>query len=148
MVYRNLSKKIDRMFYFCGSIRGGLDDTKIYHELIKTIKEFGTCITEHVGELEYLEKEHLSDQEIYAKDMGWLKSSKLVVAEVSVPSTGVGYELGIAESLGLPTLVLYRSNASKRISAMVSGNAFFTVKNYTTVQEAQDHIRDFISANM
>ena len=107
------------MFYFCGSIRGGLSDTQIYHELIKTIKEYGTCLTEHVGDLQYLENEKSSDQEIWIKDMSMLKSSKLVIAEATLPSLGVGYELGIAESLKIPTLVLYRNN-SRRCSAMYS----------------------------
>ena len=105
------------MFYFCGSIRGGLSDTKIYHELIKTIKEFGECLTEHVGQLEYLDNETLSDKEIWKRDMEMLKASRIVIAEVTVPSIGVGYELGIAESLKIPTLVLYRNN-SRKCSAM------------------------------
>jgi nucleoside 2-deoxyribosyltransferase len=133
------------MYYFCGSIRGGLDDVKIYKEIIKVIKEYGPCFTEHVGEEEYLKKESCSDQEIYEKDMNWLRSSTAVIADVSTPSIGVGYELGIAESLKLPTLVLYRNDSQKRISAMISGNKYFTVVYYSSVQEALDSTRKFLN---
>jgi hypothetical protein len=133
------------MYYFCGSIRGGLDDVKIYREIIQVIKEYGPCFTEHVGEEEYLKKESCSDQEIYKKDMDWLRSSRAVIADVSTPSIGVGYELGIAESLNLPTLILYRTDSKKRISAMISGNNYFTVVHYSSVKEALDSTRKFLN---
>jgi nucleoside 2-deoxyribosyltransferase len=131
------------MYYFCGSIRGGLQDVHIYKEIISVISEYGPCFTEHVGDEEYLKKEELSDQEIYVKDMNWLKSSKAVIADVSTTSIGVGYELGIAQSLNLPTLVLFRES-THRISAMISGNNFFTVEYYSNVDEACAFTRRFI----
>jgi nucleoside 2-deoxyribosyltransferase len=51
-------------------------------------------------------------QEIFQKDTGWLRSADVVVAEVSMPSLGVGYELGLAECLHKPVLALYREGAN------------------------------------
>lgn len=34
----------------------------------------------------------------------------VVIAECTVPSIGVGFELGVAYKLGLPTLALFRQN--------------------------------------
>jgi hypothetical protein len=76
--------------------------------------------------------------------MGWLAESKLMVAEVTVPSLGVGYEIGRAESLGIPVLCLYREREGRRLSAMISGNPRVMVANYATVAEALAHIDSFI----
>ena len=76
--------------------------------------------------------------------MEWLQSADIVVAEVTTPSLGVGYELGIAEKLNIPVLCLYRPDKGNRLSAMVSGNAIFTCKEYSVFIEAQKCIDDFI----
>ena len=36
--------------YFSGSIRGGRDDAKIYHQIITYLKNFGEVLTEHIGD--------------------------------------------------------------------------------------------------
>ena len=38
----------------------------------------------------------LSDKQIHDRDMKWLLESDLIVAEVTNPSLGVGYEIGRA----------------------------------------------------
>lgn len=76
--------------------------------------------------------------------MGWLAEADLVVAEVSTPSLGVGYELGRAEALGKPALCLYREQEGRQLSAMVSGNPQVLVARYQTVAEAMAHIHDFL----
>ena len=68
--------------------------------------------------------------------MAWLRKSKVVVAEVTQPSLGVGYELGQAEALGIPVVCLHRPSSGKTLSAMLSGNATFTIVTYNTIEEA------------
>lgn len=68
--------------------------------------------------------------------MAWLRRSKIVVAEVTQPSLGVGYELGQAEALGIPVVCLHRPASGKSLSAMLGGNSTFTVLTYTGVEEA------------
>ncbi len=46
----------------------------------------------------------------------------MVVAEATTPSLGVGYEVAKAESLNKNILCIYRSNKTKRLSAMLDGN--------------------------
>lgn len=36
--------------YFCGSIRGGRDDVRLYEHIVKTLEKFGKVLTEHVGD--------------------------------------------------------------------------------------------------
>ena len=132
--------------YFAGSIRAGRDDQELYHRLIQGLQRHGQVLTEHVGDpsLTQWGDDGPSDQNIYERDMAWLADADLIVAEVSTPSLGVGYELGRAESLGKPTLCLYREQAGRRLSAMVSGNPEMVVVRYQTVEEALTHIRKFL----
>ena len=81
----------------------------------------------------------LSDNQIHARDMTWLEECDAVVAEVTTPSLGVGYELGRAEKLGKPILCLYdASNPDFRLSAMLSGNSKVTVARYQELKEAME----------
>ena len=132
--------------YFASSIRAGRDDQELYHRLIQGIQRHGQVLTEHVGDpsLTQWGDDGPSDQNIYERDMAWLADADLIVAEVSTPSLGVGYELGRAESLGKPTLCLYREQDGRRLSAMLSGNPAMVVVRYQTVEEALTHIRTFL----
>ena len=76
--------------------------------------------------------------------LSWLQSADVVVAEVSTPSLGVGYELGIAEKLIIPVLCLYRPIKGKRLSAMINGNEEFQCRAYQGFDEAKTHINNFL----
>ncbi len=132
--------------YFGGSIRAGRDDQLIYHQLIQGLRGHGTVLTEHVGdpELTELGDDGPSDQMIYQRDMAWLAEASLMVAEVTIPSLGVGYEIGQAESRGIPVLCLYREQDGRKLSAMIAGNPNVTVTEYSTVEEALVYIGGFI----
>lgn len=132
--------------YFAGSIRAGRGDQELYQQLIRCLQPYGQVLTEHVGDsgLTQSGDDGPSDQGIYARDTSWLAEADLVVAEVSTPSLGVGYELGRAEALGKPALCLYREQEGRRLSAMVSGNPQVLVARYQTVAEAMAHIHGFL----
>ncbi|MBU0943375.1 MAG: nucleoside 2-deoxyribosyltransferase [Proteobacteria bacterium] len=124
--------------YFAGAIRGGRDDAELYATLIHCLKKYGTILTEHVGNNDLLKEEQfLSEEEIFARDMGWMTGADLVVAEVSTPSLGVGYELAVAERLKIPTVCLFRERKGCTLSAMIQGNPFFEVRNYGDRDEAE-----------
>ena len=135
--------------YFAGSIRGGRKDAQLYNNIIAYLREKGQVLTEHVGSTDLSWKGEISrkDEEIYNRDMEWLKSTDIVVAEVTTPSLGVGYELGISEKLNIPVLCLYRPDEGSRLSAMISGNAIFTCRKYTVFIEVQKWIDDFIQSH-
>ncbi len=81
--------------------------------------------------------------------MKWLSISDLVIAECTQTSLGVGYELGVAEKLNKPVLVLYRGEEeTKRLSAMISGNPLFTVKYYQKEEEAIEIIDQFVKIHI
>ncbi len=123
--------------YFAGSITGGRQDQALYAEIIKLLTNYGEVLTEHIGESVITDSgEELDVGLIFNRDVGWLESADVVVAEVTQVSLGVGYELGIAEKLGKKVLCLYRPS-EKRLSAMILGNQNFSVQAYNTLEDAK-----------
>jgi 2'-deoxynucleoside 5'-phosphate N-hydrolase len=129
--------------YFAGAIRGGRSDIAIYHKMIKYLLSFGQVLTEHVGDMGYIENDG-PDAAIHDRDMAWLRECDLIVAEVTQPSLGVGYELGWACALKKPVLSLYRPEAGKRLSAMIAGSDNIVTAQYSDFDHAREIIREFI----
>ncbi len=128
--------------YFAGSIRGGRDDASLYLEIIKNLQSYGTVMTEHVGSSDIVAdgESNLSDPEIHDRDMDWLMDSDIIVAEVTNPSLGVGYEIGRAVEHRKRVVCLYRENPSKRLSAMISGSDTVEVIKYDSFEYLIDKL--------
>ena len=122
--------------YFAGAIRGGREDTSIYLQIVSMLKRYGTILTEHVGDPNLdVRGEELSDQQIYDRDLEWLRSCDSLVAEVTKPSLGVGFEIAKATEWGIQVLCLYRPSESRSLSAMIAGCDKVTVETYRSVDE-------------
>ena len=133
--------------YFAAAIRGGRKDQNKYNELIRFLSSKVEVLTEHVGDssIEQTGEQNLSDKEIYQRDLEWLESADAVIAEVTNPSLGVGYELGITEKLGKPILCLFDdADHNRNLSAMISGNHKITTFHYTSLDQAKEEIISFI----
>ena len=72
--------------------------------------------------------------------MAWLDESDVVVAEVTMPSLGVGYELGEAVRAHKPTLCFFRADSEGRLSAMVSGSPGIKVVTYKTEENIKTRL--------
>jgi hypothetical protein len=122
--------------YFAGAIRGGREDTSIYLHIVSMLARYGTVLTEHVGDPNLdVKGEALSDQQIYDRDLEWLKSCDYLVAEVTAPSLGVGFEIGKTTEWGIQVLCLYRPSETRSLSAMIAGCDKVTVETYRSVDE-------------
>ena len=132
--------------YFCGSIRGGRVDAALYRRIIAYIQRTDVVLTEHVGqpELNVLEQGQDMDAAIYERDTAWLRECDLVIAECTTPSLGVGYELAYAEKLNKPCFVFYRP-ADIHLSAMITGDPYYTVIPYQTKEELFEKVRKILS---
>ncbi|MFN8315864.1 MAG: nucleoside 2-deoxyribosyltransferase [Chitinophagales bacterium] len=132
--------------YFAGSIRGGRADAALYAELITYLQTKGEVLTEHIGipDLTANGEAGLSDLDIYNRDMTWLLPSDVIVAEVTHPSLGVGFEIAKATSAGKRVLCLYRPQPDKRLSAMIAGCNDVTVASYQTLNEAKLIIDNYL----
>ena len=136
-------------FYFCGSIRGGRQLADDYQKIIEMIKLHGQVLTEHLGSNQEIESKDriLTNVQIHDRDMDWVRESDMVVAEVTVPSLGVGYEIGRAIELGKPVLCLFRSGLDFTLSAMIAGSEGLTSLTYESIDDLPVLIEGFISAN-
>uniref|UniRef100_A0A2K6A4H7 2'-deoxynucleoside 5'-phosphate N-hydrolase 1 n=2 Tax=Mandrillus leucophaeus TaxID=9568 RepID=A0A2K6A4H7_MANLE len=63
------------------------------------------------------------DRLIHERDLAWLQQADVVVAEVTQPSLGVGYELGRAVAFNKRILCLFRPQSGRVLSAMIRGAA-------------------------
>ena len=135
--------------YFAGSIRGGRDDWSLYKEIIDLLSLYGDVLTEHIGDSTLsISGEDLSDKFIHDRDLEWLKSCEYLVAEVTRPSLGVGYEISMAIQFGKRVLCIYRPSITPSLSAMIAGSGV-TVRSYEQVDELeaifQSYFDDHIS---
>jgi len=121
--------------FFAGSIRGGRSMLPAYIQIIKKLKMQGhTVVSEHVAS-EVLEETEakITDEEICKNDLGYIDGCECLVAEVTISSIGVGYEIGYAVSKGKLVLCIYREEAN--VSAMVRGNRQIISVPYTNMEE-------------
>ena len=132
--------------YFAGSIRGGREDAALYLKIIDYLKTYGEVLTEHVGDpnLTDLGDDGPTDKFIHDRDLEWLQSADVLVAEVTSVSMGVGYEIGRAVESGKKVLCLFRPESGKNLSAMISGCEDLHLVNYRNLDEAKQAIDRFL----
>ena len=133
--------------YFAGSIRGGREHIDFYREIIEYLRQYGEVLTEHIGDNKLSEEgeKGLGDESIYKRDIQWLKSSDAVIAEVSNPSLGVGFEIAKAIELDKDVLCLFKSQVNKKLSAMIAGCPDVTVKEYIEIDNVKNEINEFLT---
>lgn len=120
--------------YFGGSIKGGRSKVEDYKKIVDYLKTIGTVLDEHVADPNLQSSgESITSTEIYNRDVSWINECDILIAEVTVPSLGVGYEIGYAESLNKRIICLYQNDES--ISAMIKGNNPITHISYDDVDE-------------
>ncbi len=78
-------------------------------------------LSAHVARSDVLEQEaQLSAEAVFQRDMAFIESCAGMVAEVSLPSLGVGYEIATALTLWRPTLCLCEHGIF--LTRMLTGN--------------------------
>ncbi len=134
--------------YFACSISGGRKDEKAYQYLVQVLTGMGIDVpTAHIAETGVEEVDAREKPgDIYNRDVSWIRESDLLIAEVSTPSHGVGYEIGYALDLGKPVLCLYKKGVV--ISKMITGNPhpLLTVIDYENNTKAEEILRTYLAA--
>jgi hypothetical protein len=130
--------------YFAASIRGGRDDWASYIEIVGQLREYGEVLTEHIGDPELSAAgEEINDRQIHDRDLGWLKLADHLVAEVTTPSLGVGYEIGKATEWNKPVLCLYRPAQGRSLSAMIAGSKGVILKEYESANQVNEILHNY-----
>lgn len=126
--------------YFSASISGGRDDAPRYAALISALTRHGPVLTEHIGSPSLSDggEEGPGEREIYVRDVAWLREADVVIAEVSTPSLGVGYEVARAAVMGKRIVCLFRPESGRRLSAMIRGNPAVRILEYGAADEPRE----------
>jgi len=132
--------------YFACSITGGRDFESVYQAIIAELLADGhTVPTAHLADSGVTALEAIvSPREVYERDVAWIRDCEALVAEVSTPSHGVGYEVAYALSIGKPALCIF--HAGQPVSKMLTGNSHpcIQVNSYQNSKDAVEIIRSFL----
>jgi len=132
--------------YFACSISGGRQDEAAYQYLVEYLLKMQIEVpTAHIAETGIEEVDaREKPRDIYQRDVDWIMDSDLLIAEVSTPSHGVGYEIAYALDLGMPVLCLYNNRVV--VSKMITGNPHpqLRVESYKDLREAEEIINMFL----
>jgi 2'-deoxynucleoside 5'-phosphate N-hydrolase len=135
------------IIYFCGAILGGRNDLAVYQHVVRYLQSKGhTVPSQHVSNPDVLQQERaLTARQVYERDEAWIQQSDLLIAEISTPSLGVGYEIGRGLQQGMPVLCLYRSGLE--VSKMITGNTApnLQVQVYQDIEDLNRHIDRFLA---
>jgi len=133
--------------YFSGSISGGREHEAIYQHVVAHLQaQWHHVLSAHVADPAALEAEKdMPPREVFERDVNWVKECDAMIAEVSTPSLGVGYEYALAVQLGKPVLCVYRSGL--RMSKMITGNPApnLTVAVYSSEAELNAEVNAFLA---
>lgn len=132
--------------YFACSITGGREDEAAYRALVDAMLADGHKVpTAMLANNDVISLEGTAEpDDVYRRDTEWISGCDALVAEVSTPSHGVGYEIGYALSRGKPVLCVYRQGV--KVSKMITGNPdkLLEVQSYGSVEGAVKIVRGFL----
>lgn len=136
------------IIYCAGPMRGNTTFHENYSEIVRIVESLGhTALSEKSSK--FSSTVLLSDKQIYTRDVKWIDGSKIMIAEVSGPSLGVGFEISYALFVKkIPVLAVYHSNAGQ-ISSMISGcpNPLLQLKKFSDIDDLTNSIKKFIASN-
>jgi nucleoside 2-deoxyribosyltransferase len=123
--------------YFACSITGGRQDELVYQKLVQALQSNGHIVpTALLASPDVMPLEGIVPAEdVYARDVRWISECDFLLAEVSTPSHGVGYEIGYALAIGKRVLCLYRKG--RKVSKMILGNPHPKLSIYTYEDPSQ-----------
>ena len=107
--------------YFSCSLTGGRADQPIYLAMVEHLQALGhRVLTAHLAAVGVMTADdEVSPLAIFERDTTWLRACDAVIAEVSTPSHGVGFEVAYALDRGKAVLCLAREGV--RVSKMLTG---------------------------
>jgi len=133
--------------YFACSIRGGRGDAPVYAEMVEHINTQAIVLSEIFADQKLTPQGSAGESsDIYKKDMGWVREADAIIAEVTNPSLGVGYEIAKAEEWGKPILALFRDTGERKLSAMIDGSQHVQVFTYETSDQAKAAVDAFLKS--
>ena len=132
--------------YCAGPIRGDVKYQKYLKTIINHVDIQGHTALSELNK-EFRTSIPLTEEQIFTRDIKWIERSKVLVAEISGPSLGVGFEICYALfTLKLPVLAVYNKEI-KKVSSMIVGcnSKLLTIKSYEDAEELKSIIDNYLT---
>ncbi len=134
------------LIYVCGSIYGGTQKIDTYKSMISELEKNGVVLNKQIADLNTIANEFFrNDEDIYNDLEEKLKKADIVFAGVSVPSLGVGYELGFADRLGKRIIAIYDENYTNKVSTMIRVNKRLRLIPYKNIEEILKNMKELLN---
>lgn len=134
------------LVYLAGSIVGGRAYAGAYRAIARHLAaESAVLLSSQVLDPVGVDG-GMTDEQIYDRDVEALARADCLIAEVSQPSIGVGFEIAYALGLSKPVLALYDAVTTNRVSAMVAGCKQVRTVPYDDESTMGTAVREFIRA--
>jgi len=105
-------------------------------DLLPIIEE----LVESMGIESFVFKIGGSSEEIFQRDLEALKSSDILIAEISEASHGVGIEIGLSYSLGLKRILLIENG--NNVTKLIQGMSDTVILEYTDKEDLKKKLGD------
>lgn len=132
--------------YLACTVRGDRGGLAIARALADAIEDMGhTVLTRHLLEDDADATEaQLTERAVFERDMRWLESADVLIAEASGSSYGVGFEVGYVIGRSSESkqrvLLLYDAARRDRVSRLIAGNSHPSCTTYP-YRDAGDLLR-------
>jgi len=134
------------IIYCAGPIRGDVTYQKYFTKVIDYIEGLGHSVLSEFSH-KFSSTIPLTDKQTYKRDLKWIDGSKLMIAEISGPSLGVGFEIAYALfQRKLPVLAICNSEV-QNISSMLTGcdSTLLTIQKYRDEDDMKKIVKNYIS---
>ena len=112
--------------YFLGAISGLIKYRKNYEKEVRILEKMGHhVLSDHILERDNNQSGIFvikDDKEYFEYMTGRIKSSDVVVADISHPTANIGYEISYALSNNVPVLALYSESKGRKVFPLLVGN--------------------------
>jgi nucleoside 2-deoxyribosyltransferase len=132
--------------YFSFSITGGREFQPILKQMAEGMLAAGCIVPTAMNAEATMDPMEgaQTPEAVFARDLAWIDECDLIVAEVSTPSHGVGYEICYGLMTGKPVYAFYRQDVT--VSKMITGNPsnIFHLRAYTDENDLMDQLNCII----
>lgn len=131
--------------YVSGSIYGGRQKVEVYKKLIAKLETFSEVLNRNIIEDDVIEKEaRVSDNDTFVDLENKMREADILLAEVTVPSLGVGYEIGFCDMIGKKIVAIYDKNDIEKVSTMIRGNERVKLIPYTDIEQIVENLEEIL----
>jgi hypothetical protein len=134
------------IIYCAGAIRGDSSFNENYKEIINIVTGYNHSALSELNP-EFHSVLPLSEKQIFQRDIKWIEKSELMIAEISGPSLGVGFEIAYALYIRkIPVLAVFSAEADN-VSSMITGcdSELLSINKYNNNGELKDMIKGFLN---